>query len=70
MERAIVNSIESCEHVKDLKANEQQIQPVKIEAILGEKCVGAQTRSSEGEKNPELKELPSHLKDVFLSKDA
>jgi len=32
--------------------------------------MGAPTLSGEGEKNPELKELPSHLKYVFLSKDA
>jgi len=79
MERAIFNSIKSCEHVKDLKVkecikqleeNERLMQPAKLEAILDEQSLGAQTLSSEGEKNPELKELPSHLKYVFLSKDA
>jgi len=42
---------------------------VKIEELLVEKPKGAHTLSVEGEKIPELKELPSHLKYVFLSKD-
>jgi hypothetical protein len=79
MERAIVNSIESYEHDEDLevkecitqlKANKQELEPVKIEEILGENSMGEPTLSVEGEKNPELKELPSHLKYIFLSKDA
>jgi hypothetical protein len=61
MEKIIVNSIESGENVEDvevkecikqLEANEQQIQPPKIEDILGEKFGGSQTLSSEKEKNP------------------
>jgi len=79
MERAIVNSIKSCENVEDLKVkecikqleeNERLMEPAKLKAILDEKSLGVQTLSSEGEKNPKLKELPSHLKYVFLSKDA
>ena len=42
---------------------------MKIEELLVEKPKGAHTLSVEGEKIPELKELPSHLKYVFLSKD-
>jgi len=79
MERAIVNSIESCDHdedlevkecIKQLEENKQEMEPVKIEELLGEKSLGAQSLSKEGEKYPKLKELPSHLKYVFLSKDA
>ncbi|KEH17119.1 hypothetical protein MTR_0042s0100 [Medicago truncatula] len=60
-ERAIVNSIESCEHnedlegkecVKQLEASKQELEPVKIEEILGENSMGAPTLSAEGEKNP------------------
>jgi hypothetical protein len=79
LERAIVNSIESCESdddlevsdcVKQLEASKQELGPVKIEELIGKDSTGAPTLSGEGEKNPELKELPSHLKYVFLSKDA
>jgi len=74
-----VNSIENCEHdedlevkecIKQLVANKQELEPVKIEKILGENSMGAPTLSVKREKNPEFKELPSHLKYVFLSKDA
>jgi len=79
MEKTIVNSIESCDHdedlvvkecIKQLEASKQEIEPVKIEELHVEKPKGAKTLSVEGEKNPKLKELPSHLKYVFLSKDA
>jgi hypothetical protein len=43
---------------------------VKVEDIICKDSTSAPTLSEEGEKNPELKELPSHLKYVFLSKDA
>ena len=46
------------------------MEPIKIEELLGENHKGAKILSKEEEKNPELKELPSHLKYVFLSKDA
>jgi len=79
MEKTLVNSIEGCdkdedlevkECVKQLEARKQEVEPVKIEDLLGEKTLGAQLVSKEGEKNPELIELPSHLKYIFLSKDA
>jgi len=58
------------ECIKQLEASKREIQPVKIEELLGDKTKGAKTLSVQGEKNPELKELPSHLNYVFLSKDA
>jgi len=58
------------ECVKQLEASKQEIEPVKIEKLLVENDKEAQTLGVEEEKNPELKELPSHLKYVFLSKDA
>jgi len=79
MEKAIVNSIKSYDHdedlevkecVKQLEASKQEIELVKIEKLLVENNKEAQTLSVEEEKNPEWKELPSHLKYVFLSKDA
>jgi len=79
MEKAIVNSIESCDHdedievkecIKQLEVSKQEIEPVKIEKLHAENNKEAQTLSVEEEKNHELKELPSHLKYVFLSKDA
>ena len=79
MGKAIVNSIESSDHdedlevkecVKQLEANKQEVEPVKVEELLVATPKGAHTLSVEEEKNPELKELPSHLKYVFLSKDA
>ena len=79
MEKTLVNSIEGCdkdedlevkECVKQLEARKQEVEPVKIEDLLGEKTLGAQLVSKEGEENPELIELPSHLKYIFLSKDA
>jgi hypothetical protein len=77
--RAIVNSIESFEPdedlevsecVKQLEASNQELELVKVEDIIGKNSIDAPTLRGEGEKNPELKELPSHLKYVFLSKDA
>ncbi|XP_039683011.1 uncharacterized protein [Medicago truncatula] len=79
MEKTIVNSIESCdldedlevkECIKQLESSKQEVEPVKIEEILGETSKGEQPPIKEEEKNPELKELPSHLKYVFLSKNA
>jgi len=79
MEKAIVNSIEICDHdedlevkecVKQLEASKQEIELVKIEKLLVANNKEARTLSVEEEKNPELKELPSHLKYVFLRKDA
>jgi len=79
MEKALVNSMENCdddedlevkECVKQLEASKQEVEPVKIEKLLIEENKGAHTLIVEEEKNPELKELPSHLKYVFLSKDA
>ena len=79
MERTIVNFIESCDLdddlevkacIKQLEASKQEVELVKIEGLLGEKTMEAQPLSKEGEKNPELKELLSHLKCIFLSKDA
>jgi len=79
MEKAIINSIESCDHdedlevkecVKQLEASKQEIESVKLEKLLVDNNKEAQTLGVEEEKNPELKELPSHLKYVFLSKDA
>jgi len=79
MEKEIVNSIESCDHdedlevkecVKQLEASKQEVEPVKVEELLVTTPKGAHTLSIEGEKNLELKELPSHLKYVFLRKDA
>ena len=79
MEKTIVNSIESCDHdddlevkecIKPLEASKQEIELVKIEELLGENHKGAKILSKEEEKNPELKELPLHLKYVFLNKDA
>jgi len=73
------NSIESCDHdedlemkecVKQLEASKQEIEPVKIEKLLVKNNKDAQTLGVEEEKNLELKELPSHLKYVFLSKNA
>ena len=43
---------------------------MKIEDLLEEKITGALLVGKEGEKILELKKLPSHLKYVFLSKDA
>jgi hypothetical protein len=71
MERVIVNSIESCEPdedvevsecVKQLEASKQELEPVKVEKIIGEDYASMPTLSGEGEKNPKLKELPPHLK--------
>ena len=79
LERAIVNSIEKGEDdedlevsdcVKQLAASKQELGPVKIEELMGKHSMDAPILSGEGEKNPELKELPSHLKYVFLTKDA
>jgi len=79
MEKIIVNCIESCDHdedlevkecIKQLEARKQEIELVEIEELLDEKPKRAHTLSVEGEKNPKWKELPSHLKYVFLSKDA
>jgi len=58
------------ECVKQLETSKQEIEPIKIEKLLVENNKEAQTLGVEEEKNPELKELPSHLKYVFLSKDA
>lgn len=55
--------------VKQLEASKQQMQPPPLEDILGEKYGGSETLNNEKEKNPELKELHSHLKYVFLSED-
>ena len=74
LEKTIVNSIGSCDHEEDLEvsdcvqqleASKQAIEPVKLEELLGEK-----SGSKGEEKYPELKELPSHLKYVFINKDA
>jgi len=79
MEKMIVNSIESFDHdedlemkecVKQLKASKQEIELVKVEELLVTTPKGAHNLSIKGDKIPELKELPSHLKYVFLSKDA
>jgi len=79
MEKAIVNSIDTCDHdedlevkecVKQLEASKQEVEPVKVEELVVATPKGAHTLSIEEDKNPELKELPSHLKYVFLSKDA
>jgi len=49
MEKTIVNSIESCDHdedlevrecIKQLQASKQEIEPVKIEELLGDKTKG------------------------------
>ncbi|KEH32972.1 hypothetical protein MTR_3g012210 [Medicago truncatula] len=78
MEKTFVNSIDGCDKDEDLEVKEfveqlepskQEVESLKIEDLLGEKTVGAQL-SKNGEKNPEFKELLSHLKYVFLSKDA
>ena len=78
LEKTIVNSIESCDHDEDLEVNEcvrqleaskQAIEPVKLEELLGETHKRPEISSKEEEKNPELKELPSHLKYVFINKD-
>jgi len=59
MEKAIVNSIESCDHdedlevkecVKQLEASKQEIEPVKIEKLLVENNKEAQTLGVEEEK--------------------
>jgi len=56
MEKTIVNSMENCdkdedlevkECVKQLEANKYEIEPVKIEDLLGEKTMGAQLVSKE-----------------------
>jgi len=79
MEKTIVNSIESCDHdedlevkecVKQLEASQQENESVKLKKLLVDNNKEAQTLGVEEEKNIELKELPSHLKYVFLSKDA
>jgi len=58
------------ECVKQLEASKQEVEPMKVEELLVATPKGAHTLSVEEEKNAELTELPSHLKYVFLSKDA
>ena len=78
LEKTIVNSIESCDHdevlevnecVRQLEPSKQAIEPVKLEELLVETHKRPEKSSKEEEKNPELKELPSHLKYVFINKD-
>jgi len=79
LEKTLVNSIESCDHeedmevtecVRQLEASKQALEPVKLEALLSETHQTLEISSKEEEKKPELKELPSHLKYVFINKDA
>jgi hypothetical protein len=78
MEKTLVNSIENDEDVEDvevkdcvnqLEASKEQIQQPPLEDIVGKRYGGSKTLNNEKEKNLELKELPSHLKYVFLSED-
>jgi len=78
LEKTLVNSIESCDHEEDLEVNEcvrqleaskQVLEPVKLEELRSETHKGLEISSKEEEKKPELKELPSHLKYVFINKD-
>jgi len=79
LERVIVNSIESSnedmgeevdECIQQLAAGKQEILCKKHENLHPQKEEGAAKEEEELVKVPELKELPSHLKYVFLSNDA
>jgi len=81
LERVIVNSIESTAEdmseeveqcVQQLAASKQELLYTRFESLLPQQEEGAaKDEKAEGNlaKGPELKELPSHLKYVFLSKD-
>lgn len=81
LERVIVNSIESNDEdmskeveecVQQLAAGKQELLYTKFESLIPHQEEEAAKEEKEGgnfAKVPELKELPSHLKYVFLSKD-
>jgi len=60
--------IEEC--VQELAASKQEFVCTKVESLHLQKEEGAAKEERELVKVPELKELPSHLKYVFLSNDA
>ena len=81
MKKVIVNSIEGCdkdedfevkECIKKLEASKEEVDPMKVEDLMVEDANGAPRVLKEGgevQSLPKLKELPSHLKYVFLTKD-
>ena len=61
------------ECIKQLEASKEEVDPMKVEYLVVGNAKGAPHVLKEwGEVQalPELKELPSHLKYVFLTKDA
>jgi len=82
MEKIILNSIEGCdkdedfevkECIQQLEASKEEVEPMKIEDLVLDSAKGAPHMLKEGgevQTLPELKELPFHLKYVFLTKDA
>jgi hypothetical protein len=74
MERAIVNSIESyapdedievCECVKQLEACKEELEPVKVEEMIGEESTGVPTLSGEGEKKSRIERTSFSLEVCF-----
>jgi len=54
------------ECIKQLKAKKQEMEPIKIDKLLGERSIGVHPLSTEGEKNYRIKRTPFTL-EVFFS---
>jgi len=75
MEKTIVNSIERYDHdedldvkecIKQLEASKQEIKPVKIKGLHGDKTKGTKTLSVEGEKKSRIERTSFSLKVCLL----